>query len=56
MEEDTLEGWKSSAEQRPVGDRKRNVRVEAEHWQLQEQGVRVSQRLELSHQPHWYRR
>jgi hypothetical protein len=45
MEEDTreacLEQGKSSAEQRPVGDRKRNVRVEPEHWQLQEQGESV---------------
>jgi hypothetical protein len=61
MEEDTreacLEQGKSSAEQRPVGDRKRNVRVEPEHWQLQEQGESVPKaRLDLSHQPPWYRR
>jgi hypothetical protein len=41
MEEDIQEAWKLSAERRPVGDRKRNVRVEAEHWQLQEQGESV---------------
>jgi hypothetical protein len=39
--EDTRQAWKLSAEQRPVGDRKRALRVEAEHWQLQEQGVRL---------------